>query len=44
MKNKMFYLWQEKSEGKVKNNELLSYENWGKCGTGNRFCQMHSCS
>lgn len=44
MKNKMFYLWREKYEGKVKDNELLSHENWGKCDTVNEFCQMHSYS
>lgn len=44
MKDKVFYLWHDKWEGKVKDNELSSYENWGKCDTINGFCQMHSCS
>lgn len=44
VKDKVFYLWQDKWEGKVKDNELSSYENWGKCDTINGLSQMHSCS
>lgn len=40
MKGKMFLSVTRHMQGEVKENELLSYENLGKCDTINGLCQM----